>query len=216
MGNVNRGLSWTIWQLSYLKFSFSLDGNNGVHHSTYPITTSSHGAHRTAWLTLIPPSRPVEYKPTWWHPTFASRTAQAPAAPNLNRDVVRSNIIPSYVLRVRRSHHSAEQILDTWHNEQLHSAEFIQASAHGGKQHAENSGHSDVDHVEGTMQQALHIRMLLLARERATSESTGRICVQREAHECEELESTRLGVRAAWRAQAYLKMHDMHNAVACE
>ncbi|KAI0794332.1 hypothetical protein C8Q74DRAFT_570304 [Fomes fomentarius] len=24
---------------------------------------------------------PVEYKPTWWHPTFASRIAQAPAAP---------------------------------------------------------------------------------------------------------------------------------------
>ncbi|KAI0759012.1 hypothetical protein C8Q74DRAFT_1372887 [Fomes fomentarius] len=27
-------------------------------------------------------SRPVVYKPTWWHPTFASRTAQAPAAPS--------------------------------------------------------------------------------------------------------------------------------------
>ncbi|KAI0758985.1 hypothetical protein C8Q74DRAFT_277888 [Fomes fomentarius] len=25
---------------------------------------------------------PVECKPTWWHPTFASRTAQAPATPN--------------------------------------------------------------------------------------------------------------------------------------
>ncbi|KAI0762280.1 hypothetical protein C8Q74DRAFT_1381887 [Fomes fomentarius] len=31
---------------------------------------------------LIMASRPVVYKPTWWHPTFASRTAQAPAAPN--------------------------------------------------------------------------------------------------------------------------------------
>ncbi|KAI0758975.1 hypothetical protein C8Q74DRAFT_1301268, partial [Fomes fomentarius] len=27
-------------------------------------------------------SRPVVYKPTWWHPTFASCTAQAPAAPS--------------------------------------------------------------------------------------------------------------------------------------
>ncbi|KAI0759018.1 hypothetical protein C8Q74DRAFT_1301570, partial [Fomes fomentarius] len=27
-------------------------------------------------------TRPVVYKPTWWHPTFASRTAQAPAAPS--------------------------------------------------------------------------------------------------------------------------------------
>ncbi|KAI0760215.1 P-loop containing nucleoside triphosphate hydrolase protein [Fomes fomentarius] len=72
-------------------FSFSLDGNNGVHHSIYPIITSLHDARHTAWLALIPPSRacsrviascPVEYKPTWWHPTFASRTAQAPAAPS--------------------------------------------------------------------------------------------------------------------------------------
>ncbi|KAI0799971.1 hypothetical protein C8Q74DRAFT_382437 [Fomes fomentarius] len=40
------------------------------------------GTHTTTTNMLSKASRPVEYKPTWWHPTFASRTAQAPAAPS--------------------------------------------------------------------------------------------------------------------------------------
>ncbi|KAI0758984.1 hypothetical protein C8Q74DRAFT_277871 [Fomes fomentarius] len=40
------------------------------------------GARTTTTSMLIIASRPVVYKPTWWHPTFASRTAQAPATPS--------------------------------------------------------------------------------------------------------------------------------------
>ncbi|KAI0762283.1 hypothetical protein C8Q74DRAFT_1440417 [Fomes fomentarius] len=60
---------------------FPLDGNHGVRSSTYHITAFPRDARRTAQPGTIL-FRPVVYKPTWWHPTFASRPAQAPAPPN--------------------------------------------------------------------------------------------------------------------------------------
>ncbi len=91
------------------KFSCPLGGNRRaryhIHHHHYPASWRTSygmaGTHttyvscflRTPPRCLRPPpfsttsmlimaSRPVERKPTWWHPTFASRTAQDPATPS--------------------------------------------------------------------------------------------------------------------------------------